>query len=218
MTSLQAYKTFLIKLNKNDTNRNINIPKGQFVLLYNEQAPIWEQDRIDLGLDNTKIDDIAELLSLDTPLVKVDTEDRFTTFQLPDDFFQYSSSYSLATKENCSKSVLYNWNSKNKNKNNLLISENDKPSFEYEETFVTQNNGTLNVYKTDFQIDDVFLDYYRLPLKIDIDGYTNVDGTASQTIDPDMSDKLVNEILDYCVRESIKIYVTPEAFESRNKQ
>ncbi len=217
MTSLELYKRFLIKLNKNDTNRNINIPKGQFVLLYNEQRPIWLENRIEEGLGTDAIDDIGELLILDTELERTEVKTNFTSFKLPLDFFDYSSSYSLASKEGCSQSVIYNWNCKNKNKNELQKSENDKPSFEYQETFVSQNNNLLSVYKNDFEVDSAFLDYYRLPRAIDIKGYTNIDGSQSQDINPDISDKLVNEILEYCKRETIKIYVTPEAFESKNK-
>lgn len=217
MTSLEAYKRFLININKNDSNRNINIPKGQFVLIYNDQALVWEEDKIKNNLGTDRIDDISELLVLDQKLDKIGNEDKFSTFKLPEDFFEYSSSYSLASKEGCSNSVVYNWNSKNKNKNNLLINSNDDPSFEYQETFLTQNSNSLNIYKTDFEIDDVYLDYYRTPVKIDISGYTKVDGESSSEINPDISDKLVNEILEYCKKEVIKIYVTPEAYETRNK-
>src|SRR6185369_11249479 len=138
MTSLQAYKEFLIKLNKNDTNRNINIPKGQFVLLYNQQRHPWLSNRIESGLKDDTIDDLEELLTLDTELEKTEVKTNFTSFLLPSDFFYYSTSYSLASKEGCSQSVIYNWNPKNKNKNELLKSDNDKPSFEYQESFVAQ--------------------------------------------------------------------------------
>lgn len=217
MTALEAYQRFLIKVNKNDTNRNINIPKGVFVLLYNEQGPIWLGNTIDGNIGTDAIDYIGELLTLDFPLTKTLSATNFDSFDLPEDFFEYSSSYSLASKEGCSQSVIYNWNSKNKNKNTLLISDNDKPSFEYQDTFISINGDSLSVYKTDFEIDKVFLDYYHLPKKIDIKGYTNVDGSPSQEINPDISDALVNEIIDYCVRQTLKIYVIPEVFEVKQK-
>ena len=218
MTSLDAYKRYLLKINKNDTNRNINIPKGEFVLRYNDLRNVWLADRIRDDIGTSEIDDISELLVLDKELKVNENLDKFTSFTLPEDFVEHVSSYSLATKEGCSESVIYNWNSKAKNKNNLLISDNDSPSFEYQETFISINIPLISVYKTDFEISKVFLDYYRLPERIDIEGYTNIDGTISQEINPDISDPLVNEIIDYCVRETLKAYVIPEAIEQASKK
>lgn len=213
MTSLDAYKAFLIKFNKNDSNRNINVPKGQFVLIYNEQAEIWEDERVDKGVSSDDLDDIDELLTLDAPLTKDEEFRDFTNFTVPADFFRYSTSYSLATKASCSQTVLYNWEIKNKNKNNFKIDAHNKPSFEYQETFVVINADKLGVYHTDFTVDKVFLDYYRLPIKIDVSGYIKVDGTQSTDINPDISNKLVNEIIDYCVKEATRIYENVDGFK-----
>lgn len=215
MTSLELYKLFLIQLNKNDSNRNININKGTFVIIYNQQSKIWIEDRVRKDLNSDRIDDVSDLLTLDTKLKKVNTTDKYTSFEIPKDFSELSSSYVIAYKDKCGDRVLFNWNSKNKNKNNLLLNENRTPSFEYEETFLTHNSGNINVYKTDFEIKDCFIDYYRTPKEIDIEGYIKTDGTASVNINPDLPDKLLNEILQYCKEEVIKTYVTPEIFNKK---
>lgn len=58
MTSLEAYKLYLLKANKNDTNKNIGISKGEFVLFYNSQAPIWLDIKLEQCLSSDKINDI----------------------------------------------------------------------------------------------------------------------------------------------------------------
>lgn len=214
MNSLEAYKSYLIKVNKNDSNRNIKIPKGQFVLLYNQQAPIWLKNRLLQDIKSDRISDLAELLELDKELVKENVFDKSVDFKLPDDFFDYSSSYSIATNDECDQdTVIYHWGLKNKNKNNIFINENTKPSFDYQETYFMQNKDLIKIYTDNFNIKTAFLDYYKYPPEIDIEGYTNTDSTHSTNKDPILSKYLVNEIINYCVLETIRIYQSPEEFQ-----
>ena len=46
MTSLEAYKHFLLLINKNDSNTNVNISKGEFVLLFNSQKRVWLNEKL----------------------------------------------------------------------------------------------------------------------------------------------------------------------------
>lgn len=215
MTSLEAYKIFLLKINKNDSNRNINISKGEFVLKYNIQRLVWLYDKVPSTESTDEINELNPLLKLDLDLEKVVSKENYTTFKLPEDFGKYVRSYSLASKNSCTNSVIYNNPVKGKNLNELLRSENDKPSFEYEETFYSLNDSLISIYKTDFEVEKVFLDYYRQPEKIDIGGYIKVDGSQSADIDPNIPDELVNQIIEYCVRDTIGSYVIPEAFDAR---
>lgn len=213
MISLEAYNSYLRKVNRNDTNRNIKIPKGQFVSLYNEQAEIWLSDFIRDNNSTDKINEISELLQLDISLEKSQDTLNSSDFNIPEDYFEYSSAYCLAQKEGCSESVVYCWDIKNKNKNTLFQNENEKPSFEYQETFIQHNQDKIKVYRDNFDISKLYLDYYRVPKKIDIEGYINVDGTNSSNINPDISDFLVNKIIEYCVVETIRVFQSPEAFQ-----
>jgi hypothetical protein len=54
------------------------------------------------------------------------------------------------------------------------------------------------------------MDYYRFPKAIDIEGYVKTDGTLSTTIDPDISDIFINEILDLTVLDVSRIYQNQE--------
>jgi hypothetical protein len=57
------------------------------------------------------------------------------------------------------------------------------------------------VYKTDFNIESVFLTYYRYPKAIDLEGYIKVGGGASVNINPELPDDSVDEVIDMCALE-----------------
>ena len=212
MTSSEAYKEFLLKLNKNDSNTNINVSKGEFVLRYNEIRLFWLAEKLKSKEDSDEIHDLSELLEEDKPLSFIKKGPRAYQFKLPTEFFNYVSSYSLATRKKCSERTLYNWLVKPRNVNTLLKDENNNPSFDYEETIAIISEDKLKVYYNDFKIDKVFLTYYREPGKIDIEGYIKLDGTYSANINPDISDSLVYEILNRIVLEVARSYENPEGY------
>ncbi len=212
MTALDAYKHFLLKINKNDTNRNIRINKGNFVFIYNQEIDKWLANQIEDNNDSSEKNKIEELLIHDEPLEKIVDKDNVSEFDLPIDFFEYESSYSIASKGKCKNRVLYNWDFKTKNKNVLFQNENNNPSFEYEQTLVNPSQNKLLVFKDGFDVDKQYLTYYRRPTNIDLEGYVRTDGLDSTNIDPDISDRYVYQILDRCALEVIRNYGNNEDF------
>lgn len=212
MQSIEAYKRLLLKINKNDTNSDIDISKGEFVLLYKEQKDRWLQEKIG-GKESTEdIQDLEEVQVKHFQLQSDILNDRYVAYILPDNFFSYISSYSFCSKENCNGVLISHYPFKPKNENMLLESANTEPSFEYEETVVDLSSGKLYVYKKDFEIDSTFANYYREVGEIDIEGYRRLDGTQSTNIDPDLSDVYVDEILNRCAKEIIRRYENPDGF------
>jgi len=159
MQSSEAYKHLLLKVNKNDTNSDIDISKGEFVLLYNEQRLVWEQEKISAKESTLSIQDLQEIQVKYLPLIQANIGEGYVAYTLPDNYFSYISSYSYSSKDNCSEVVLRHYPIKPKNENMLLESTNTEPSFEYEETIVDLSSGKLYVYKKDFDIDKTFLTY-----------------------------------------------------------
>lgn len=200
MTSLQAYKQFLLKINKNDTNSNIKINKGQFVLIFNEQARVWIYEKLKEDSDDAEKNYFSKLLIFDEKLNKLNDLENFSTFELPKNYLSIESAYSIAKKEEC-KRKLYNFDFKAMNRNVLEQDLNNAPSFEFETTLYNLSNNNLVVFKTDFTIEEEYISYYRLPIEIDIDGYIKIDGTQSINIDPELDDKYVEEIINRCVVE-----------------
>lgn len=215
MTSIEAYKKFELKVNKLSTNDNVDISPGEFVLVYNEQQIKWFEDMFrDRG--TRYVDAVQKLISHDQELILDKDNSNHTDFKLPDNYFDYINSYSLADNGVCKDRVIYNEEIKIVNKNILYKDEYNTPSFDYQEGFITLAGNMLQVYKNNFNITKTFLTYYRYPVNIDIEGYIKINGSASITVDPELSDHYVDEVIDYCVREVTKDYADVEGWQLAN--
>lgn len=210
MLPLEAYKEFLLRINKNDTNKNINVPKGEFILLFNEQRLFWLDKFINDNIGTDLIEDIAEMYEPDTELVKLEDKDTLSSFTLPTDFFKKASVYCIVSKGDCTDVVMVAWDFKPKNKNINLQNSNEGPSFEYQETDYSLAGQKLLLYKTDFNIDKAYLSYYRTPIAMDIAGYKRLDGTTSTDVVTDLSDFNISQILDRCATITLGRYQNAE--------
>jgi hypothetical protein len=213
MLAIEAYKKFLLKINKNDTNSDIDINKGEFVLLYNEQKDKWLENKIAKSQANDNVEDLEEVQVKHFLLSKVQDQTGYSTFSLPDNFFSYLSSYSHCSSDSCKDVIVYHYLIKPRNENMLLENSNTQPSLDFEETIVDLSENKLFVYKSDFSVDTTSLNYYRKIGEIDIEGYRKVDGKESKSINPDVSDMTVDKILDHCVIEVIRRYENPDGFQ-----
>jgi len=201
MTSKEAYKRFLLKVNKNDSNSNIRISKGEFVITFNEMKRTWLSENLIDKASSHKIHELENLLVPDVKLPKIKKDNNSIHFKFPLDLFQYDSSYSIAKKGKCVTSLV-NWLVKPKNVRSLLEDTNNNPSFEYEETICILSEGNLVVYITDFDITEQHLSYYKEPKDLDLEGYINIQGLPSSDIDPiDLNDKQIDEIINRCALE-----------------
>lgn len=212
MISLEVYESFLIKLNRGDSNSNINVPKGKFVIIYNEQAKRWLKQTLKKNLGSYEIEELNYLLVNNYPLVQYSREQDHYNFTLPSNFFDFSSSFSEAKRGQCSR-ILDNWPVVDKNIRVLLRDANYSPSFDFEETLCSAVDNRLKIYYNDFKIESAYLTYYREPINIDIKGYIKVDGTQSKNIDPDLPDYAVSEIINRCVVEFQGVVENPQGFQ-----
>lgn len=213
MTSVEAYKKFELKVNKLSTNDNVDISPGEFVLIFNEQQVKWFQDAFK-NRGTRYVDFVEKLVASDIELTQKDTKKiNYVEFALPDNYFDYISSYSLADNGICKDRVMYNEEIRLVNKNILYKDEYNTPSFDYQEGFVTLGGNSLQVYFKDFDITNTFLTYYRLPINIDIEGYIKIDGTPSTTVDPELDNHEVEEVIDWCVREVTSNYSDVEGYQ-----
>jgi hypothetical protein len=213
MTSIEAYKRFQLKINKNDTNTNVDINRGEFVLLYNEQKDVWLKEKVAKFQSSIDVQEIQEILVKYKELESLYKETTYDVYQLPANFSDYASSYSFCSDGTCPDVIVRHLPFKPRNENMLLESSNYEPSLEFEETIVDLSENKLFVYKKGFDIVKTFLSYYRYVGTIDIEGYIKLDGTPSTNIDPDLADTYVDEILNRCAKEVIRRYENPEGFQ-----
>lgn len=202
MTIQEAYLRSLQKNEQNLANGGIKLDPGRFVLLFNEA-----QDRLIRYYLNRKDDEtirsIQTLLVYWKSLNKINHIDdpESTSFDLPDDYLWFSNIKGAFSYKGCEVGDFVMWEAKNENVHELLGDDNNKPSFDYRETFYTIGDGKVVVYENGFRTDEVRMTYYRNPVRVDLAGYINAAGERSTDIDPELPDPLVEEILDMVAKQ-----------------
>lgn len=202
MTIQEAYLRSLQKNEQNLANGGIKLDPGRFVLLFNEA-----QDRLIRYYLNRKDDEtirsIQTLLIYWKSLNKINHIDdpESTSFDLPDDYLWFSNIKGAFSYKGCEVGDFVMWEAKNENVHELLGDDNNKPSFDYRETFYTIGDGKVVVYENGFRTDEVRMTYYRNPVRVDLAGYINAAGDRSTDIDPELPDPLVEEILDMVAKQ-----------------
>ena len=210
MTSQEAYVSFLNLANKLNSNDDVNIDIGRFVLLYNKHAKIWLTSNVKKDKATRKVDELQGLIKENILLTRVNTTFNHVDFQLPDDWYDFIGGYALCTRGTCKDRVIYSDQAKNEEKSLILFDANWRPDFDFEWLPVTIGEDKLQVFFSDFSIQEYYLDYYRYPVDIDIAGYVRIDGTASVDTNPDLADAFVNEIIDLVVADVSRIYQNNE--------
>lgn len=196
-TASQCYLIALQKSEQNLTNGGIKMDKARFVQLFNA-----EQNRLIQYILGEKNDEnIRKIQQLVVYYKKLERNGdkpipQCEMFSLPDDYFAFSNISAQFIRGRCSADDFSIFEVKNEDVNEFLTDENNKPSFDYRETFYTIGQNSVAVYKDDFDIENVFLTYYRYPKQINLDGYRMADGSRSYNSDPELDDKLVDEILN----------------------
>ncbi len=211
MTSAEAYTAFLNLANKLNSSDDVNIDIGRFVLLYNKYAKVWLGNKIRSLQSTQSIDEVQQLTVKDVKLQVLSKEKGYINFKLPNDWFDHIGGYTICTKGSCSNKVIYTSQVKNKNKSLILFDENWRPDFDFEWIPITIAEDSIQTFFTDFTIDEFYVDYYKYPKDIDIAGYIKTDNvTMSTTIDPELDDIYVNEIIDLVVADVSRIYQNNE--------
>lgn len=202
MTIQEAYLRSLQKNERNLSNGGIKLDPGRFVLLFNEA-----QDRLIRYYLNRKDDEtirsIQTLLVYWKSLNEVNHIDdpESTSFSLPDDYLWFSNIKGAFSYNGCEVGDFVMWEAKNENVHELLGDDNNRPSFDYRETFYTIGDGKAVVYEDGFRTEEVRMTYYRNPVRVDLAGYINAAGDRSTDIDPELPDPLVEEILDMVAKQ-----------------
>lgn len=177
-------------LEKNLTNNNLYIDEARFVNHFN-----FVKNKIqNYYLNKRDGDDIrfmSPYLVKKDNLLQVEEENNYQTFSLPDDYFDFSNIEIKASKGSCKNEILLANEVKSENIHLYLNDENTKPSFLYRETFYHFSEKGVTIYKDNFKISKVCIDYYKTIGDVDIAGYIKEDGTPSVDKDTDIPDNLI---------------------------
>jgi hypothetical protein len=174
------YVKLLLKVNKGNSFGNIAIDKARFVLLFNECKNRWVENHLK-EKDSILIDSLWETLKTIELTQGVD-KSTYTEFQIPGDFYEVVNATCVAERKPCKREIFLR-EIKNQDKSILRFDYNLRPDFDWEWSFFTIQSGSINVYKTDFDVNKVALEYYKVIPDIDIEGYIRLDGQLQQTLE-----------------------------------
>ena len=188
-------------VNRNATNNNQNVDKSRFITMFRDME-LRFYEFILKNRQNDTIRDVANFLVPRQIVTLSQNEQKYNTYNLPENFFEFANLHVKAKKDNCVDGLL-TVEVKTEDVEEVLNDQFSKPDFFSRETvYHLSEDNKVAVYKGDFEIDKVELTYYRFPRQVDIAGYTRTDGTVSnQDVDPEWDDKEINKILLYMAKD-----------------
>lgn len=165
--------------------------------MFNSEQIRLVRSFLDLRNDN-RIKHIQRLMVYSRELERKSSFDKpkSVSFSFPDNYLEFVNVDGIFTKGECEATDFAMWETKNEDIQELIADEFNKPTFEYRETFYTIGEDSVRVYVSDFDVKSLNMTYYRYPKNVDIEGYVKYDGTQSTSIDPELDDRLVEQILN----------------------
>lgn len=192
----EAKERYLIKAEKNGTNDNISVDNYRFCLNFNET----QNKFLTLSLQKRGVDDIRyieKFLVLDNKITPESTKENKDNFKLPGNYFDLSSARAKAQKNGC-QDIIELTEIQTENLNEILFNEHLKPSFEWREAPFTINSNKLSIYKDNFTIDELLLNYYRYPNQIKVKDIENPE-SGFENIEIEWDDKSLDDIISLMV-------------------
>ena len=200
MKASEIYDRYILKSEANGTNDNVSIDKSRFVEIYNESQYRFTE----YIYDQKNEDDFRYIQSLLIKNIEIHNkkiETDHVSFELPKNYFDFSSAYALGSKGNCaSKRIDLFYEIKDIERNFYLSDEFTKPSFEYREAPYMIGSNKVNVfYSKDFSIDSLILTYYRYPKPLRLQNPENPESDFDDSFEADFDEKAINRLISAAV-------------------
>lgn len=192
----EIQERYRIKAEKNGTNDNIATDNYRFCLNFNES----QNKFLTLHLQNRGIDDvryIQKFLVLDKNITPTNTSENKVNFKLPENYFDLASARAKAQSNSC-EDLLELVEIQTENLNEIMFNEFLKPSFDWREAPYTINSDQLSIYKDNFKIDALLLNYYRYPNQIKLQDPENPESDFDST-EVEWDDKSLDDIISLMV-------------------
>lgn len=212
----QAYDKFLIKVDENFETSKIAVDRGRFVIIFNESINKLVENIIDKG-SNDEIRQIQKLLIKDFKIQNTNKTQNTDYFNLPDNYFEFSSAYTKASTKDCDLQKIYLYEIKDANSQETLTDEFNKPSFIARETPFNFSSDNIVVYKDNFTNEELYLSYYRYPTQISLIDPDNPESQFNESNKIDFDDKMIDRIISMAVAE-MKINSGDQSFQINKQQ
>lgn len=204
----ELYLRFVQKVNQNLNSNNVTADRLRTVLLYNDaQVRYIEQQAAKANDERAR--EVQEFLIRNKELVKDSSTWDGVNYTLPSDYLVFSNATAICSKDKCENKVVYLHEIKDKNYNPHLQDEYNAPSFKHREAPFTISDNKVNIFTKDFNVDILYLSYYKKPKDIDIEGYVK-NGKPSTNIDPEGSDRVINKIINLAALDYARNYMNAE--------
>lgn len=199
MTTEQAYIKFLLKTNENLNTAKIAVDRARFVTLFNEA----QNKLVEYTLEKKNEDDIRYIqkIVVTKSISSSETSKEYQLFVLPENYFDFSSVYGVASKGKCTNRKIYLFEVKDDNINEILSDEFNNASFIAEEAPFSIASDSIKAYKEDFTYDKLYLTYYRYPTQIKLNDELNPESGFHPGTNPEFDDKFTDRILSLAAGE-----------------
>lgn len=196
------------RLNKLDTNDYDNVPLWDIIEAINKATlslisrKYGYNNATKTGFESTRkrVDDLQILVNDEPYDLSILKKSNYYTANIPDNYLHFVRIDVEATKGKCIKNIR-SYQVEESNIHTYMANYHMKPSFLWGETLVTIANDKIKIYTDDeFDIKSAKLVYMRLPIKVDIEGYTHLNGQNSTNIHPEFNDDVMEEIIDEATR------------------
>lgn len=197
MNTSAAYEKYIIKANKNGINDNVATDKGRFVeLLYSSYLRYIEYILNNSDADRRKI---QELLKTEHGITGRRVNDYFE-FNLPKDFYDFSSIDARATKGSCTDSLEILHEIKDEDRAILLSDLFTQPSFEYRESVFILSDNKIKIFTNgEFDINSISITYYRYPIRPRLVIPDDPESDFDDSIELELQEKTIDRIIDVAV-------------------
>lgn len=198
MNSVKASIKIKLRLSKIDSQDSKNLKDWVIEEALNKAALDWSRRQLHGGNvyregdEETvrRVDDLQFLLK-NKAMSGGNKGPYFETVTLPPDYMAHKRVTPTCSKGVCTSLTIRSTLVEEANVDEFLKDYNSQPSFDFEETFHTMIGNRIRVYHNgDFDIPEVLLTYYRLPVKIEVvdpahknDTWEWKDDIAEQLID-----------------------------------
>ena len=192
------------RLNKLDSSDYDNLMIWQIIEAFNKAQLDWCRRQIH-GYNLLKegdeeslmrIDDLQVLLS--TRRIPANPGNVFNTIPLPDDYLYWKNVNIDGTTECCGSAKFVVYMSKVEDEAINLRNKNNRPSYEWRETFCNLVGNNVRIYHDkEFSFDHAFLTYYRKPRMIEINGVANplTQSVSTREVECEFKDDVVEVII-----------------------
>ena len=182
-----------------------NIECWQIVEAYNKVQIEWCRGQLHGGniykegdeMSKRRVDDLQILLR-EILLTGTVADTYFQADNFPINYLEFKRISSDAKTECCPARSMTCYLAEEANINLILRDPLKRPDFEWAETFVTMIDNNIRIYKTDFDVVNPVLTYYKKPRNIEIldciDPYTGIVTTVD--VESEFKDDIVELIID----------------------